>query len=501
MTRLFNLIDEKWIPITGKGLLSLQEVFADPSLTSIGGTPIQKIALTKFLLAIAHSAFTPKNIGEWEKLKPEGLASKSSDYLKNHKDEFWLYDPEHPFLQMPAICKAEKQSPGALTPLISSGNTTVLTQSQVERPLSDPERALLLVTLMGFAMGGKKTDNSVTLSPQYMGKKNDKQKPSTGKSGPFVGYMGYLHGFVNGSTLHETLFLNLLTEEEIESLGVFTAGVGRPPWEYMPEGEDCKRAKEIRNSYIGRLIPMSRFVLWTDDGQIHYSEGMGYPAYDKGGIDPSVSVDLSGKKPKALWTSPDKRPWRELSSLLSFLDSSRKKGFLCHFIKLGVERAKIMNLPSLSIWVGGLRVSSNAGEQYASGTDDFVESEINLDTASLGSVWLATLEGELSNLDSISKTVYACTMGYFNTLKVKADSAEYAFRACSVFWQSVEQNHQELIFSCNEDDGKRAALRSLFVGYANRSYDLACPSDTARQLEAWAENRPNFSIHKASNKK
>lgn len=499
MNRRFNLVYEKWIPVTGNDLLSLQDVFANPSLVSIGGTPIQKIALTKFLLAIAHSAFTPNNHDEWESLKPEGLACRSREYLQKNQDEFWLYEPEHPFLQMPVISKAEKQSPGALSPIISSGNTTVLTQSQIERPLSDSERALLLVTLMGFALGGKKTDNSVTLSPHYMGKKNEKQKPSTGKPGPFVGYMGYLHGFVNGSTLHETLFLNLLTLKEIESFGVFTAGTGRPPWEDMPQGEACKRASELKNSYIGRLIPLSRFVLWADDGQIHYSEGISFPPYDKGGIDPSISIDQSGKKSKALWTSPGKRPWRELASMLSFLDSSRNNGFLCHFIKIGVGRAKEIKLPGFSIWVGGLRVSSNAGEQYASGTDDFVESEINLDTASLGSVWLATLEVELANLDALSKTIYACTMAYYKALK--DNNAEHASRACSIFWQLAEKNHQELICACSKDDENRAALRSIFIGYANRVYDLVCPSDTARQLEAWAGNRPNFSKRKATKQK
>ena len=49
----FNLIDEAWIPVVDVGLVSLNEVFSNADLKSLGGNPIQKIALIKLLLAIA----------------------------------------------------------------------------------------------------------------------------------------------------------------------------------------------------------------------------------------------------------------------------------------------------------------------------------------------------------------------------------------------------------------------------------------------------------------
>ena len=39
----FNLIDEPWIPVTGKGNVSLREVFSRPDLSNPGGTPLEKI--------------------------------------------------------------------------------------------------------------------------------------------------------------------------------------------------------------------------------------------------------------------------------------------------------------------------------------------------------------------------------------------------------------------------------------------------------------------------
>ena len=45
----FNLIDEPWIPVVDKGLVSLKQVFSEPCLRALGGNPVQKIALMKLL--------------------------------------------------------------------------------------------------------------------------------------------------------------------------------------------------------------------------------------------------------------------------------------------------------------------------------------------------------------------------------------------------------------------------------------------------------------------
>ncbi len=124
LSNRFNLVDEPWIPVAGRGLVSFATVFSDHSLSAIGGNPIQKIALTKLLLAIAQSAYTPTDDDDWKSLGASGMASKALEYLTMRKDLFWLYG-ERPFLQMPSIAQAEKQSFGAVQPYIATGNTTV----------------------------------------------------------------------------------------------------------------------------------------------------------------------------------------------------------------------------------------------------------------------------------------------------------------------------------------------------------------------------------------
>ena len=477
----FNLIDEPWIPIVDVGQVSLRQLFSGADYRALGGNPVQKIALTKLLLAIAQSAYTPADNDDWAVLGAEGLAQKCLEYLDRWHERFYLYG-ENPFLQMPAIKAAALQNFGAVLAEVSTGNTTVLTQSQIEKPLTDADKALLVVQLMGFGLGGKKTDNSVVISPGYQG------KSSTGKPGASIGFLGFLHNFLQGKSLQETVWLNLFTEQQIFELGIYPQGIGVAPWEQMPAGESCATAEALKSSLIGRLIPLSRFCLLAENG-LHYSEGIAHDGYQAGVVDPSISVDFSAKVPKAIWTDPEKRPWRLLTALLSFFSQTGNKGFDCYQLRLNMGRA-IRQRPSVGIWSGGLRVRSNAGEQYVSGSDDFVESVIQLESALLGELWFANLHLEMDELDKLSKTVYGTTLNYFKSQNM--ESKGQAAQASNLFWQLCERQFQALLNACVNAE-LALAMRPVFARFVHKAYDSYCPKDTARQLDAWAKNRPNLS--------
>lgn len=487
----FNLIEEPWIPVAGVGRVSLWQVFENPQYRSLGGNPVQRIALMKLLLAIAQAAATPVDEQAWRALGPEGLARSCLAYLDRWRERFYLYG-ERPFLQMSAIGAAALQSYGAVIPEVSTGNTTVLNHGQVQYRLDHGEKALLLVSLMAFALSGKKTDNSVVLTPGYMGKRNDKGKPSTSKPGPAMAHMGLLHSFLIGKSLQETLWLNLLTTQQVEQTMMFTMGVGVAPWERMPEGEDCQVAQALRQSLMGRLVPLCRFCLLAEDG-LHYSEGLAHPNYKEGVCDPSVAVDYSGKDPKALWVDPDKRPWRELTSLLGFMEQGGRQGFQSLQLRAGLDRARDVT-EAFAVWSGGLRVSSNAGEQYVSGSDDVVESQVWLYSAMLGELWFVQLKAEMDAMGELAKGLYGRVMTFFKEQKV--DGSKLAAQASTLFWQLCERHFQQLVDACEPDDKgveQRRQLRLTFAGYVQQAYDRFCPKETARQLDAWAKCRPNNS--------
>lgn len=491
MDKHFNLIDEPWIPVAGKGRATLRQVFSDPDLRALGGNPVEKIALMKLLLAIAQAAATPDNDNAWRVMGADGMAQKCLAYLERWHDRFDLYGTQ-PFLQLPGIAAAEVKSYGTVLPEIATGNTTVLTHGQIERVLSDADKAVLLVGLMGFALGGKKTDNSITLSPNYGGKRNDKGKPSTGKPGPSVAHMGLLHTLLQGENLRQSLWLNLLAREHITQNQRYPSGIGIAPWEMMPTGEDDGTARALKQSLMGRLVPLCRFCLLVEGG-LHYSEGIAHPDYKAGVCDPTVAVNWSEKQPKALWVNPEKRPWRELTALLSFLAQQQSAGFECWQLTVCVGRA-CEAIETFSLWSGGLRVSSNAGEQYVSGTDDFVESLIFLQSSALGDLWFAQLQTEMTALDELAKALYGRVSGYFKTQLV--DGGDLAARATHLYWQLCERDFQQLLDHCEPGESNVASrhqLRRRFAGYAQQAYDRYCPKDTARQLEAWARCRPNHS--------
>lgn len=481
----FSLIDEPWIPIADSGRVGLRQIFSNPSYRTLGGNPVQKIAVTKLLLAIAQAAATPADDYAWQDLTSTGLAEQCINYLAQHHDKFWLYGSQ-PFLQIPTIASARTKSVGTVLPEIATGNTTVLSAVQVESPLSDADLALLVVQLMGFALGGKKTDNAVVLSPGYQGKSNDKGKPATARAGASLGFRGYLHSFLQGETLLQSLWLNLLTAEQIQGLP-YQNGLGIAPWETMPHGEQCPIAQNLQNSLMGRLIPLSRFCLLTENG-LHYSEGIAHLDYKSGLIDPSVAINRSTNPAKVLWVDPERRPWRSLTALLSFLEANGQ-GFECTYIRQGLLRAR-KNLARIGIWTGGLSVSSSAtGDQFVSGSNDFVESFTFINSADMGDIWYAHLKMEMAALEQLAKIVYSAVSGYYKNQK--ADGKKTAAAASNLFWQLCERNYAALVRDCKNPE-RNLALRNSYAQFANTAYDRYCPNTTARQLNAWAANRPKL---------
>lgn len=111
----FNLVDEPWIPVAGVGRVSLAQLFENPQYRSLGGNPVQKIAVMKLLLAIAQAAATPADEHAWRALGAEGLACSCGAYLDRWHERFYLYG-ERPFLQMSAIHAADLQRYGAVLP-------------------------------------------------------------------------------------------------------------------------------------------------------------------------------------------------------------------------------------------------------------------------------------------------------------------------------------------------------------------------------------------------
>ncbi|WP_238925770.1 type I-E CRISPR-associated protein Cse1/CasA [Vibrio metschnikovii] len=125
-------------------------------------------------------------------------------------------------------------------------------------------------------------------------------------------------------------------------------------------------------------------------------------------------------------------------------------------------------------------------------------------SSELGDSFLAQLKQEMSELSALQKTLWGAVVRYFRQLsdidkssagKAQPFVANQAERATHLFWQLCERQAQALLDACNDDiDAKieRQRLRKIFAGYALRVFDQVCPNDSNRQLDAWAQSRPNY---------
>jgi CRISPR system Cascade subunit CasA len=517
MENRFNLVDESWIPVADVGRVSLRQIFTQPEYRSLGGNPVQKIALMKLLLAIAQAAATPEDGREWKALGAEGLARRCVEYLERWHDSFYLYG-ERPFLQMPTIerlveIRTKRRLSAAKTaskiaevsasgmpkslgagfyPDMPSDNNTMLSHTLFERVMTDDECALFVVGIMNFSFGGKRVEADMTsLGGVEMG------SHYSASAGPSLGgWTGQLHCFpVTGSLLND-LWLNLLTHSDIGRLNRWSHGLGVPPWEQMPATEVDQVATKHKETYQGCLIALSRFVLLKEGG-IYYLDGLKYPSVKNGWFEPSLVLNNASKGIGVKYADPGKRPWRELQSLLSFVGSENSDGYECFSLKTGVERSRD-NFERFGVWCAGLKVSANSGDQSVKQSDDFVESMVWLHSDMLGESWFAQLKSEMSALDELAKGLYGRVIGFYKEQSVDAKNSggKLAAQATHLFWQLCERDFQALVDSCDPDEQgrlQRQRLRKRFAANIQQAYDQYCPKETARQLDAWAKWRPNNS--------
>lgn len=166
MTKRFNLLDEPWLPVrmlSGEikelGLLQLFE--QSSQIEALAETvPPSLLAQYRLLLAITHRALstqTPswgqRDLRHWFS---HGLSTETiTAYLEKWRDRFWLFHPEHPFMQVADLATAaetgEKFKPWTQIDLASvSGNAPVVFNHSVDTAPEAISPLHAIRTLLGF---------------------------------------------------------------------------------------------------------------------------------------------------------------------------------------------------------------------------------------------------------------------------------------------------------------------------------------------------------------
>lgn len=500
MNNSFNLVAEPWILLNNSSRISLLGLFSldsDRNL-QIGGNPIEVLTVLKLLQTISLAA-CPVHEDEYEDMDVEQFANRCSEYLIKHKHLFDLYDQERPFLQFPQLKDVEAAPFSTIIPyqVTANANKTALNTFQFQfSNLDHPERAYLLLQQLGFALGGKGVNTSVCLSDTH-------SKSKTASFGPSLGYYGFLHSYVFGSNLLESLFINLLTIEEVESLTQFPKGIGVAPWELMPESENCATALNLANSIMGRLIPLNRFCLLKDDG-ICVIEGIGYPTHKSGVVDLSTTL-IADKEYKALWSNTEKSGWREAESILSFLnDGGSNKTNLQ--VKFALDHAQLHAIDHIRLVSLGLAVSYQSGEQYMSGTNDYVYSELKLNARQLNSLLYGHLKQEWSDLNKCAFKLSTAISNFYKDQYAKSQSSgkpppivtAKTSKIMTAFWQKVDAYANQFPKVCEAalmgDTEPRTKLRTTIRDMAYGIYTELKPLHS-KSLDAWVKNKPHLHFY------
>ena len=504
--RSFNLVDEPWIlTAASPERKSLRDVFSDPTLCRLSGNPVDKIVVFRLLLSIVQASTDLKDIDAWADLTVEKMAANALAYLDKWHDRFDLFG-EHPFLQFPQLAGKLETIPSGADLIaackieeVSEGNNTVFSHWNMNRGLDLPELAVLLLRSVCFSCGKKnKTSKSICLSPQH-------EKALTLRWGTLLGPYGILHCYLNAETLLDSLRLNLLTDEDIRDINVFTAGKGVPFWEEMPQGEIDARAEAYKRSYLGQLFPLDKFLLIRGD-RIIKVDGIGYSGFKDGFVDPAFRYVFDKKGTFSIKADPEKQPWRELPSLLEFLkaDSSQAKTPL--FLCLGQEKMCKTSMAYVKVWVGGMTVKNNSNEQKVAGKNGYVESEFSFPTDSLGCGNYDRFKAFMESLEKESVQLRMSVQGYFKDLYNESSSKarkkdlaqESADSTVARFWEIMSFHAQDFIdltFSGKPQEEYDAGLdewKKQWREIVDKLYCEICPRDTPRQLTAWVDHRPLF---------
>lgn len=484
-TNDYNLIDEPWIPVlmnSGKNeTVSLGAIFADTGgeIADLALNPYERVAVFRLLLCIAQAALGPERLKDeqdWLSAKKD-VGSLSKEYLEKWHDRFFLYGP-HAFLQPDCIklAKADSATPrDKLILRLSSGNKSTLYDHAAvsSRNLSHESLVLGFLVYQNFSAGG--------LSGQCIWDGISTEKIIQGAP---CRERSMLFTIIQGYCLLETIWLNLLTDVWIRNS--LKTEWGHPFWEMDELSRTATSGNE--KTYLGHLVPFSRAIKLAQGVPVCTLGGaLSYPQFPTW-REPMASVKLSKGSKKEEFTetyvasNPARMPWRELSSILAIHESNGHKSALSlrHLESLD-------NMDSFMLWTGGL--FSDKAKEIST-----VEWTAQLSVSILDDSSMQLYEKAISWANRQYASLNSAVIEYARFMLID-DAARFSSPAGQIYWDLLaEPTNQKSVIAVNSvtylADWKKVAYEA-----AEEAYRRACPTVTARQMEAYAQGLSKLNVH------
>lgn len=464
----FNLVDEAWIPVRQDGsrrLVGLDELFRTAhEIQDLDCAAHERIALVRLLVCITHAALgAPESPEEWGDFGAE-LAAKVPKYLQRSdiKPHFNLLGDGPRFLQV-AMDKT-KQEPLLEFLELKFANGPAFLDHSVGTPKEiEPERlALNLLCFQNFFIGGG------------MGSPKNGGVVGNGPS------LKFLHTYLIGGCLKETVILNCLLNEYISTSG-------RPVWE----------SGQISPSEIlSRLAPQPCNV-WLGRTTMMVSQGLEYPMEEGTGEnrkllfrDPFATLVNYKNRVGVLRADVSKSLWRDLHLFLEMRQIARS-GEMAAPQNL-VSHLGTLKQSGATLWAGELI----KGEKAV--VIDAIESTLTIPSGMLTDEGRAFYQAGVEFAETQSGRLKWAVTEYSKAMKHESPTTA---KAQSRYWHLLDRESPRLL----ELVGKPMPLAYAEAGNpwgdlvrraAREAYEATCPRQTPRQIKAFAAGLKKLSVPK-----
>ncbi len=245
----FDLVHEPWIPCErrdgSRALVGLDVALVEAhTLAAVHDeSPLATATLHRVLLAILHRVFAPRTIDDWRTLWESGRfdTGRVRAYFDTWRGRFDLFHVDRPFLQVGRLEDVVQRERGKAPEATAAFRLSLETsQHSAATQLFEPEppdaaiepahAARALLGYLAFTPGGRIQNDA------------ESRKSGNLRGGAVV--------LLRGSSLHETLLLNLIWRRERPAADV-------PPWERV---DPIRRAVRSPCGLVDHLVWPSRRV-------------------------------------------------------------------------------------------------------------------------------------------------------------------------------------------------------------------------------------------------
>ncbi len=353
-----------------------------------------------------------------------------------------------------------------------------------------------ILSFNNFSLGG--------LYPQAKWHDNSTSKSGI-KDAPCAS-QSMLHCFVRKKTALATLHANILSREQISDR--YGENPGVPIWEFFPSSPSDKEAiKNATQTYIGRLVPLSRWLkILPDRNTMLMGDGFVYPVYPEFKETTSVEVVLTikDKQEHRILGCKTTIPWRELNAITTkriadkkdiggpaaIENQSSSESYDLHILALKREQASILDTIESVLHVPDyFSISEECRLSYIDGVKKSEIKAYKLDRSV--QTYLSFLLPDIVKI--VKKGIRGEKLKKKESEKYRAVKSRVKNKYLSYYWTLVEKQRHLLMQYISligtkldqEREDAKQAWQNAINHAAIETYQTLCPRESPRQIRAY----------------